>query len=1070
MATKKVTENPTIADFVSFDILTPDVAGCFLTDPFKVDNVKIYYIERSFTSNNFGSIDIENVSKDLEAQLQAAKDAACIDPTPTNLQTLEDVQNEIEKSKTTDALLFKEAVPVGQFGDDTFPAWLSTDSTNAILEKIDVDEDGNPLFGNFELIWNPVGLREGDYFICWTWTPLPAGDKLSAHSHFTLFGNTQITTSIPTHVTKTGKYQTLQERYLPDMFKFPIASADLTPAVIQEFNLSVADGFTYLEDMGNQVVDLIDSNAIPESLIRPLASLFALKLRTNDPTLWRRQIKRAASLFKKKGTFGGLVEGLDQAGIKLLKHTKLWQIISPYTWQELFTVITDNQEDFTLSKTMLLPIDLSNFELFYRSVTDDTWTTLTVDYVTFINVLGVTTMTWVGDQLSVAPIILSAGDSVRVIYEINNVPGAAEQTLEDHIRTLSLADQRDERDQLLPLKNWNVRLIEEDDVLFDLIVTDRHPFVDPLVYGKVRTEFPYSENIYNMEEYNGSKRDSTDPCDIDKDFIDPCSACISGKYNVDLEIENISNDRIIEAQEVLKEFTPFHAVLHTMNLVGLINDFVQPPVEQITILAQVNIEESTIVDPPQTIFNRSMTELEQFTRSALASSTTVVSTASGTAVNNEIILFSQDTRPDQIGIDLDNPELTFLEVLAPSPNSGTYTVGSPSKNHAIILTGAPAEPLNQESFTFRLSNERLSKTTSATITQNDIYTFEDTTLDYQALGVKTQDDVDKDATYTGAAWKLSIPTFGSVYTILELMADGKLLIQDDATLPTSNSVGVTYTLRNDSNVDIITSTGNLIIRRTGIVDLTGGTLLIQGASVPSASVDDIRSFLEIGYFTLISGTQHEIIEFVETTTHQFIIDGYAGGDASGITVIVYQRLIDNAIGFFHYRGMTLNTIANQEVVLGILNGVNAPVDPNDILENDLFKENFLISINSDFFTLAEINGTSITLSGPQTDFTTTGTAVTYDILKFSKFTLTTIDPPTGMRFDPKADIAERTFPPMPGHKFEFLDRRGNETITITTENESEISMLSYLLNNNEEGQMDIVGQQESISVDIEWAE
>ena len=60
MGIKRITENPTIADTIIFDILTPNevISGieldsespnqpeCFEADPFKVDDVKIFYIER----------------------------------------------------------------------------------------------------------------------------------------------------------------------------------------------------------------------------------------------------------------------------------------------------------------------------------------------------------------------------------------------------------------------------------------------------------------------------------------------------------------------------------------------------------------------------------------------------------------------------------------------------------------------------------------------------------------------------------------------------------------------------------------------------------------------------------------------------------------------------------------------------------------------------------------------------------------------------------------------------------------------------------------------------------------
>jgi hypothetical protein len=124
-------------------------------------------------------------------------------------------------------------------------------------------------------------------------------------------------------------------------------------------------------------------------------------------------------------------------------------------------------------------------------------------------------------------------------------------------------------------------VIEEDDPMFSRIIADRHPFHDPVVFGKVRSTFMYSEKIYNMDTYDGSLRDSKNFCDIDRDFLDSCSSCLGSKFSVDLEITNLSTERIQEAYEIIEEFSPFHATLHTMNIRGAIKDFVLSPVDSI---------------------------------------------------------------------------------------------------------------------------------------------------------------------------------------------------------------------------------------------------------------------------------------------------------------------------------------------------------------------------------------------------------------------------------------------------------------------------------------------------------
>src|SRR6185503_3378938 len=131
-------DNPTTTDVVLFDLVTTDLQGVPL-DPYKVNTIKIYFIERGFN--------VENV-----------------------FQYTKTVGNDIYTE------YFKQAVPVAVFGDDTMPAWIGTDTDNAFITKIDTDESGDPLVGTFRLEWIPKLAREGDYLLCYQWTPVMAGD------------------------------------------------------------------------------------------------------------------------------------------------------------------------------------------------------------------------------------------------------------------------------------------------------------------------------------------------------------------------------------------------------------------------------------------------------------------------------------------------------------------------------------------------------------------------------------------------------------------------------------------------------------------------------------------------------------------------------------------------------------------------------------------------------------------------------------------------------------------------------------------------------------------------------
>ena len=532
MEQKRITENPTIADQVLLTFTTPDSNGC-LQNPYKLETVNIYFIERNFVDKKTSSLEVDKPENLKE--LEDAKQIACNDPSDANLDYLAMVEKKVELAEK-DVVYYNAALLIEKIGESLYPAYLSTDATNCRL-SFDEDEDGNPITGTLKYIWNPSGVREGDYLITYSYQLTPAGTMFYSNYFFFLGGSTLITTSIPTHFTKEGKYETLQERYLPEMFKMNLCANDLSPDVLSELNNAVAKGFTFVEDFANQTIDLMDANATNETFLNLLASGYGVRLKSTDPTLWRRQIKQAVPLYKKKGTLKGLIEAFSQSGIRLVKFTKLWQVISPFTNQELFNVTEDDQVSFELSKEVVGTVDNVNFEIYYRPAGDSTeeWQKLspTSSYVTFTT--GSANISWIGNILPSGAITLQIGDSIRVIYTIAAV---TDQSKEDYIRNLQLSDQRDERDQDYPLKNWNVRVIEEDDSEFDTIINEKHPYHDYLIFGKVRTEFPYSENIYNMEEYN---------------------ACVVGSTYVITEngikqIKDLNDDKLILTEYGIKNF------------------------------------------------------------------------------------------------------------------------------------------------------------------------------------------------------------------------------------------------------------------------------------------------------------------------------------------------------------------------------------------------------------------------------------------------------------------------------------------------------------------------------------
>lgn len=1032
---KDINDNPSISDNILINFDCPDSNGCNLSDPYKFNNFTIYYVNRNYSSGNNSKYEKQTYDLGLKNELDKAIKTACSNPTQENLDEVEKIRLDFENSINSNTFYYSEAVPVLSIGNEEYPAWFTSDVDNAQVVHITTDDEENDIYGKFQYIWTPLGMREGDYFLCWTWTPTVDGQTLSNHIHFNLNGDTVLTTSIPTHNTQKNKYETLLDRYTPEMFKTRYTGdKDLTPEVISEFNNSVAKGFTYLEDMANHILDLIDANSTHESFLQHLANLFSLKLRTSDPTLWRRQIKQAVSLFKKKGTLNGLKEALLQAGITLNKLTRLWQVMSTYTWQEVFDYNDTNT--YNLYKTSL-EINSDNFELYIRKHDEDTWTEYNISNISIVEDenSNLKIMIWNGEQLE-------DGDSIRLIYQIKEVPNLDEQTIENYIRLLPLADSRDERDQEFPPKNWNVRLIEEDDSLFDSIIARRNPDFEKLIFGQIRTEFPYSEKIYNMETYNGSTIDSLNPCDIDKNFVDPCHSCISSKYTLDLEIQNLSTDRLLEAQEIIKEFTPFHSILHSITISGGVDEFVKPPEEKIEILMTYKGSEFTVAGAAQTVFNRTMNSSSLLTREDLSSyGTDVLGTLSVTGKNDAIILYSPLVDFKDLPLN-SNKDWTQLEIDGPSLNQGTYNVLNPSKNFIELdSTNTFSLPLNKTVFNYNLYNIRATKS-SVTVYKDNYITFTDDDKDFSLI--KTQWDVENSVDYFGGSWQINLGAYG-IHQIKNVLPNNIIVLNYNASLPSSNTSSISYSILNDTSEVILTgTTGKIKVTNRGRVDFSGTFLSSSGSNTLESIQSLMDSYHNNGknhYFSF-NGTKYEFDNFVENSNDEFYIKNWTSADFSGsATVKLLQKIVTNDKGYLQYKGITIVSGTNLETSLDIQNGSN-PVSPMlDI--DDSFKENYLVKINSNYYIINEINGTTLKLIGPDLDLTLSGILLNVNIFRYSKSSVT---------------IDERDYPPMHGAEFETIDRNGQEIITGAMP-----EVFSLALNTNNDQIIENVNQNQSIS-------
>jgi hypothetical protein len=247
-----------------------------------------------------------------------------------------------------------------------------------------------------------------------------------------------------------------------------------------------------------------------------------------------------------------------------------------------------------------------------------------------------------------------------------------------------------------------------------------------------------------------------------------------------------------------------------------------------------------------------------------------------------------------------------------------------------------------------------------------------------------------------------------VFSIKSIQPDGTFSLDDPLqALPESNTSGVSYTLLDGSSNSILTGT-----EATLTVSLRGRVQVL------STDLQDIRNILFIGDYVILD-QQYPIIGYVTETVDQLYILGYSDGEVAGTNLEVWQRLATNEIGYLGYQGMQLQTNTNYESVLQINNGANPPAYQ---LENNLFMQNFLVAIGSDYYSIANIDGTTITLSGPSNYWMLLadgGTSVTFNIYKYSKQPIT-----------------------IGGMTFDFIDRRGAELVTNSIDQSHVLSALN----------------------------
>ena len=934
MIEKYYYQNPKVSDTVVFDLYTPDANCCFFEDPFEVVSITISFVERNFINDSSIYTNNQITNRDLEVQYLEAKQKACEFPDNQDYATkLKIIQRKLLKdtSSQLNKIEFDNLLSVKVYGSKNNPVWTAN-KTDSVLEKV-IDIKSDILNGHFKFKFKKDALRDGDYFISWKWRPNISLQTLSSKIYFSLAANIS-EYIVPNNLeAPRNKYPNLLNKYLPDVYKNKLSGTDLSPEILEKFNNACGDTFTYLENLANRMPLLLDHNLISEHLLSYLGNLYKLAFKSNDPIRWRRQIAKAVPNFKLKGTLRGLESVLSDAGIILRKYTSLYQIYSKHTWNDVFYAL-NNQFEFTLSK-ISLPVNNNNFAVYLKDKNND-FIEQPLSNIIIETENNISTVKWLGFPLK-------NGNVLKILYQYKHIDNSLEQTLEEYLRSLPLADLRNDLNIIYPPKNWNAKVIEEDDPLFNEIIPTKNPFNELIVFGKIRTEFPYSENIYNMDEYNGSLRDSSNPCDIDKNFLDTCSGFATTLYNLNLEIENLNSERIQEVFNILKEFTPFHSILHSLNYSGYFETIILPPEENIEMLVTCKVTDNIISGNAQVFFNRDMF-LGLLQKAVKRDSLAIMDDLGDESVsgfNSRIMLFSSLIDFSDIGLNIRTN--TLLEILSPSFNAGKYTVLNAQKNLIQIYEEALfTQPINQSEFAFRLSNINFTGA-DFSVTQQSIYNFKDLLLvnEVNQNTITTALDIQKEIATTCFKIKyyITFPTIFNIYNIYDINPDGSIILEYDNTLPNMNEGihinDIKYDLINGNNQKIYFSTsGSLSAQNKGLV--------IANDNNFGSTKDRVR----IGnYFYHISASKQYVILSYGYNDNEFYISDWNNGDIVGFSGQILDRVVPEKSGNLVYDGIVIEKPSIMPVL--------QKSDISGSLDDNTFKENFIITINDALYKITD---------------------------------------------------------------------------------------------------------------------
>jgi len=949
-------KNPQTSDTILFDLFTPMSNGCFTQQPVSFDSIKIFFISRSpVLANEFTN---QQITYDpvLQRSVYVATEEYCVETDEQIKQQIQIVKERLESELYNNALVpttgtnvepgantnttyYYESVNVFCAGtgcaDGGGPLWIQgEDNTASIIQRDDKDQElGN---GHFVFLWVPGPIKEGDFYICYNYTMQTSAytsESIVKYLHFYVAASIETEVAIPSHACPPEKYFTLLNNYLPRMYFEKYTVQDDSIFTLEALNQSIGRSFTDIDNQVSRIIDILNANVTPEPYLNLLANMFALKLRSLDITRWRGQIITAVPQFKQKGTLASLKQAFNQAGITLSEYFQYWQISWPQVYTQ--TLVYENTYQFILNEftsDSLLDDYSTLFSIDLAVAGSTVWVPVSLSVASFSqNSKGETVLTW---DASVQT--LGIGDQIKITY-VTEAMSSTQVALYEYWRDyLPLQDSRDYFTITpdMPPKNWNMRLILQKDPLFSVFVPVRNPFYNPIVFGQVRTEFPYSENVYNMDEYNGSLRDSNDPIDMSPSYLETCSGGISAYYGLTLEILDLSDFRISECIGIINDYTPFNSVLRTLNVVGAFQDFILPPVEKIEWLISTTFNEYFIAGDAQFAFNRrslyynygaSMSaytnpqhQLTFFRNDFATENLTPIQSGFIMVYNKNLVIKAERNIRNfkSYNIQIANNLIEILD----GPKAGKYVNKITEINPYTLALNelAPnsfAGATIGSPFGFRLSNILYTGTFS--VSNFNQFTMSDANVNFTDINLANGGKYCIKTEYQNGANADIIRINSKDYTILYIN-NNSIYIENSSANPLSNidAADVYYQIIDSgtSQVVLTSTTGNYKVCKIAKATGTDPNAYNFGQLCYPVSSADL-------YFVDNSGTVYYKFYSIEPEDPFtfYIMDYSVGLSPISVNATIYNRLLET-IGSFEYTGLQANispdiTFYNPETVV-----------------------------------------------------------------------------------------------------------------------------------------------------------